>query len=268
MQIPNSSAVERTAVNRQVDGSTPSWGGYQLSLICISPNLITLLFCLQNKRQCHTLFTMLWPILSHCLQCVDWSKDWQREIWWWHGAEIADWLVEETSNLTFSPIFENHQYSQQLIIKWDKRQTLRRYDWNKTNKRFDSLWYNKLHYSRLVRDELVTKSYIEQVFAQASVPRNLWSFSPSFKRGRGLILYLSPDKCRAAKSTKLRLRKFTPLLHRGTNTAQEIKPVLTYMSDQDTCLSHYTIYHLRMQGLCWRRKLGHCRKSDFLFISY
>jgi hypothetical protein len=135
---------------------------------------------------------------------------------------------------------------------------------NKTNKRFDSLWYNKLHYSRLVRDELVTKSYIEQVFAQASVPRNLWSFSPSFKRGRGLILYLSPDKCRAAKSTKLRLRKFTPLLHRGTNTAQEIKPVLTYMSDQDTCLSHYTIYHFKNARPVLEKKTWALQEKRFL----
>ena len=41
MQIPNSSAVERTAVNRQVDGSTPSWGDYLSSLICILPCLST-----------------------------------------------------------------------------------------------------------------------------------------------------------------------------------------------------------------------------------
>lgn len=135
---------------------------------------------------------------------------------------------------------------------------------NKTNKRFDSLWYNKLHYSRLLGDELVTKSYIEQVFAQATLPKNLWSFSPSFKRGRGLILYLSPDKCRAAKSTKLRLRKFTPLLHRGTNTAQEVKSVQTYMSDQDTCLSSSTIYHLKKTRPLPEKKTWALQEKRFL----
>ena len=113
---------------------------------------------------------------------------------------------------------------------------------NKTNKRFDSLWYNKLHYNRLLGDELVTKSYIEQVFAQANVPKNLWSFSPLFKRGRGLILYLSPDKCRAVKSTKLRLRKLTPLLYRGTNTLQEVKSM---QSCKDIGFSSSTIYNLK-----------------------
>ncbi len=130
---------------------------------------------------------------------------------------------------------------------------------NKTNKRFDSLWYNKLHYSRLLGDQLVTKSYIEQVFAQASIPKNLWSFSPLFKRGRGLILYLSPDKCRAVKSTKLRLRKLTPLLHRGTNTLQEVKPI-----QQDTDFSSSTIYHLKNTRPLPEKKTWALQEKRFL----
>ena len=87
---------------------------------------------------------------------------------------------------------------------------------------------------------------------------------PRLRGGGGLILYLSPDKCRAAKSTKLRLRKFTPLLHRGTNTAQEIKPVLTYMSDQDTCLSHYTIYHFKNARPVLEKKTWALQEKRFL----
>ena len=133
---------------------------------------------------------------------------------------------------------------------------------NKTNKRFDSLWYNKLHYNRLLGDELVIKSYIEQVFAQAKIPTNLWSFSPFFKKGRGLVLYLSSDKCRAAKSTKLRLRRFTPLIHRDTNIPQEVKSIQTHLSHQDTGVnqsitistSHSTIHHLKKKSLLSEKK--------------
>lgn len=129
---------------------------------------------------------------------------------------------------------------------------------NKTNKRFDSLWYNKLHYSRLLGDELVTKSYIEQVFAQASIPKNLWSFSPLLKRGRGLILYLSPDKCRAVKSTKLRLRRFAPLL-------QEARSVQSYTSHQDTGATSSPIYHLnKKEAFSEKKKLALKGKRFFV----
>lgn len=135
---------------------------------------------------------------------------------------------------------------------------------NKTNKRFDSLWYNKLHYSRLLRDELVIKSYIEQVFAQASIPKNLWSFSPFFKRGRGLVLYLSSDKCRAAKSTKLRLRRFTPLLHGNTRTSQEEKSIQSHLSDQETVVNLSNIYHLKKKGPVLEKKTLVLQERRFL----
>jgi hypothetical protein len=124
---------------------------------------------------------------------------------------------------------------------------------NKTNKRFDSLWYNKLHYGRLLGDELVIKSHIEQVLAQANIPKNLWSFSPFFKRGRGLVLYLSCDKSRAVKSTKLRLRRFAPLLHENTSTLhnqskiglQEVKPIQGLLSDKGASVNLFDPYHLK-----------------------
>ena len=135
---------------------------------------------------------------------------------------------------------------------------------NKTNKRFDSLWYNKLHYGSLLGNELVIKSYIEQVFTQASIPKNIWSFSPFFKRGRGLVLYLSSDKCRAAKSTKLRLRRFTPLLHKDTSTLQEIKSIQRHLSDQGTGANPSNIYHLKKESPLSEKKTLALQEKRFL----
>ena len=91
---------------------------------------------------------------------------------------------------------------------------------NKTNKRFESAWYSKLHYSRLIADDLALRSFIEELLVQAGLPRNVWSFSPIPKRGRGLILYLSPSRSRAAKMIKLRLRQSPPLLQKSLNSPQ------------------------------------------------
>ena len=91
---------------------------------------------------------------------------------------------------------------------------------SKTNKRFESAWYSKLHYSRLIADDLALRSFIEDLLLQAGLPRNIWSFSPIPKRGRGLILYLSPSRSRAAKMIKLRLRQSPPLLQRSVNSSQ------------------------------------------------
>ena len=135
---------------------------------------------------------------------------------------------------------------------------------NKTNKRFDSLWYNKLHYGKLLGDELVIKSYIEQVLAQANIPKNLWSFSPFFKRGRGLVLYLSCDKCRAAKSTKLRLRRFTPLLRENTSTLQEVKSIQSYLSDKGAGVNPFTTYHLNKPTSLSEKKTLALQEKRFL----
>ena len=91
---------------------------------------------------------------------------------------------------------------------------------NKTNKRFESAWYSKLHYGRLIADDLALRSFIEQLIVQAGLPRNVWSFSPIPKRGRGLILYLSSSRSRAAKMTKLRLRQSPLLLQKSLNSSQ------------------------------------------------
>lgn len=91
---------------------------------------------------------------------------------------------------------------------------------NKTNKRFESAWYSKLQYGRLIADDLALRSFIEEILVQAGLPRSVWSFSPIPKRGRGLILYLSPSRSRAAKLTKLRLRQSPPLLQRNVNSLQ------------------------------------------------
>lgn len=136
---------------------------------------------------------------------------------------------------------------------------------NKTNRNFDSLWYNSLHYSRLIGDEIATKSHIEQVFAQATLPRNLWSFSPIFKRGRGLVVYLSPDRCRATKSTKLRLRRSVPLLQRDVkeiNTSKETRLTQNYMVGNDISFTAANTPYLGKEkpGLAVRekRQFVHC----------
>ena len=132
---------------------------------------------------------------------------------------------------------------------------------NKTNRNFDSLWYNSLHYSRLVGDEIATKSHIEQVFAQATLPKNLWSFSPIFKRGRGLVVYLSPDRCRATKSTKLRLRRSVPLLQRDVkeiNTSKKTR--LTVGNDISFTAANTPYLGKEKPGLAVRekRQFIHC----------
>ena len=91
---------------------------------------------------------------------------------------------------------------------------------NKTNKRFESAWYSKLQYGRLIADDLALRSFIEEILVQAGLPKSVCSFSPIPKRGRGLILYLSPSRSRAAKLTKLRLRQSPPFLQKSVNSLQ------------------------------------------------
>lgn len=101
----------------------------------------------------------------------------------------------------------------------------------KTNKKFDSSWYSELHYSRLLGDDLVLRPFLEQVFTQAGLPKNLWSFSPITKRGRGLILYLSPDRSRADKSSKFGLGQPLSLSQKKKIL---VKPKLNYLFDSTT----------------------------------
>ena len=61
---------------------------------------------------------------------------------------------------------------------------------NKTNKRFESAWYNKFHYGRLIADDLALKSFMEEIIVQAGLPKNVWSFSPIPKRGAWIDIVL------------------------------------------------------------------------------
>jgi hypothetical protein len=127
----------------------------------------------------------------------------------------------------------------------------------RTNKNFDSSWYSELHYSRLLGDDLVVKPFLEQVFIQAGLPRNLWSFSPITKRGRGLILYLSPDRSRANKSSKLRLGQPLPILQQAQKRKTLMSPKTNYTSNNSTKLNSSTIFHLTHSKIAY-----HLSKND------
>ena len=133
---------------------------------------------------------------------------------------------------------------------------------HKTNKKFDSSWYSELHYSRLLGDDLVLRPFLEQVFIQAGLPKNLWSFSPITKRGRGLILYLSPDRSRADKSSKLRLGQPLPLLQHGEKKKTLVKPKLNCVPDNHTKFDSTTISHsTHNRVMCYPSKDGNKRKN-------
>ena len=114
---------------------------------------------------------------------------------------------------------------------------------NKTNKSFDSSWYNQLHYNRLVGDDIAVKPFIEQVLTQAGLPKNLWSFSPIPKRGRGLILYLSPNRSRASKSAKLRLRQ--PPISSNKTMERRGGSALSYAQSSNTTFTPATAFHFK-----------------------
>ena len=139
----------------------------------------------------------------------------------------------------------------------------------KTNKKFDSSWYSELHYSRLLGDDLVLKPFLEQVFMQAGLPKNLWSFSPITKRGRGLILYLSPDRSRGDKSSKLRLGQPLPLLQHGQKRKTLVRPKLKYVPDNHTKFDSTTTFHaMHNSVMCRPSQNGHKRENLTTKVGY